>query len=434
MGRRRKGDAVSGWICLDKPYDLTSTHAVSRVRRLFNAQKAGHAGTLDPLATGILPIALGEATKTVPFLVDADKAYRFTIAWGRTTATYDREGETIAQSDVRPTRRCRSRRLLPALRRRDQPGPAGLFGHQGRRRARLRPGPRRRGGRAGAAHRDRPCGPAWPRRRTPTTSTLEIECGKGTYVRAHRPRPGRCAGRLRPCQRRFAAPASGRFTEQSAVTLELLEDLGHKARQSEALLPVETALDDIPELAVTDRRRFQTEAGTADRSRSPTGGSGESQAQAAAPAPFQPWRAGWSSRSARCVRAGSNPRVSSISKRAETNPMSITAERKAEVIKSHARGEADTGSAEVQVAIMSERIANLTEHFKTHKKDNHSRRGLLKLVSAAPVAPRPPEEVRRGPLSEADRDARPAPLSLPSLGPRPSAGSAGLDILHAAPP
>ena len=94
MGRRRKGEAVSGWICLDKPYDITSTHAVSRVRRIFNAQKAGHAGTLDPLATGILPIALGEATKTVPFLMDADKAYRFTIAWGRTTTTLDREGET----------------------------------------------------------------------------------------------------------------------------------------------------------------------------------------------------------------------------------------------------------------------------------------------------------------------------------------------------
>ena len=103
MGRRRKGLAVSGWINLDKPYDLGSTSAVSRVRRLFEAQKAGHAGTLDPLATGVLPIALGEATKTVPYLVDADKAYRFTIAWGRTTATYDREGATLAESDVRPT-------------------------------------------------------------------------------------------------------------------------------------------------------------------------------------------------------------------------------------------------------------------------------------------------------------------------------------------
>src|SRR4051812_19274138 len=103
MGRRRKGDAVSGWINLDKPYDLTSTHAVGRVRRIFNAQKAGHAGTLDPLATGILPIALGEATKTVPFMVDADKTYRFTIAWGRMTATFDREGAVLAESEVRPT-------------------------------------------------------------------------------------------------------------------------------------------------------------------------------------------------------------------------------------------------------------------------------------------------------------------------------------------
>jgi small subunit ribosomal protein S15 len=97
-------------------------------------------------------------------------------------------------------------------------------------------------------------------------------------------------------------------------------------------------------------------------------------------APFQPWRAGWS---ALCeMRAGrlEPSRVFNLD-RAET-PMSITAERKAEVIKSHARGDADTGSAEVQVAIMSERISNLTEHFKTHKKDNHSRRGLLKLVSA----------------------------------------------------
>src|SRR6202789_3746476 len=89
MGRRRKGDPVSGWIVLDKPEGLGSTQAVSRVRRAFNAQKAGHAGTLDPLATGILPIALGEATKTVPYLVEADKTYRFTIAWGQTTATYD---------------------------------------------------------------------------------------------------------------------------------------------------------------------------------------------------------------------------------------------------------------------------------------------------------------------------------------------------------
>src|SRR3954451_15460364 len=99
MARRRKGDAVSGWVNLDKGYDLTSTDAVTRVRRMFNAQKAGHAGTLDPLATGILPIALGEATKTVPFLMEAEKVYRFCIEWGRSTATLDREGAVTASSE-----------------------------------------------------------------------------------------------------------------------------------------------------------------------------------------------------------------------------------------------------------------------------------------------------------------------------------------------
>ena len=84
MARKKKGDLVNGWICLDKDYEMTSTDAVAKIRRLFNAQKAGHAGTLDPLATGILPIALGEATKTVPYLVEADKTYVFTIAFGKT--------------------------------------------------------------------------------------------------------------------------------------------------------------------------------------------------------------------------------------------------------------------------------------------------------------------------------------------------------------
>src|SRR5690606_25755263 len=103
MARRRKGDPVHGWVCLDKPLGLGSTEAVSKVRRLFNAAKAGHAGTLDPLATGVLPIALGEATKTVPFMMEARKAYRFTVRWGESTATLDREGEIIARSDVRPS-------------------------------------------------------------------------------------------------------------------------------------------------------------------------------------------------------------------------------------------------------------------------------------------------------------------------------------------
>jgi tRNA pseudouridine55 synthase len=103
VSRRRKGRPVSGWVALDKPLGLGSTPAVSRVRRLFEAQKGGHAGTLDPLATGLLPVALGEATKTVPFLMDADKTYRFTVAWGVSTDSVDAEGAEIARSDVRPT-------------------------------------------------------------------------------------------------------------------------------------------------------------------------------------------------------------------------------------------------------------------------------------------------------------------------------------------
>ncbi|MBN8999439.1 MAG: tRNA pseudouridine(55) synthase TruB, partial [Rhizobiales bacterium] len=102
--RRKKGRPVSGWLILDKPLGMTSTQAVSVVRRLYGAQKAGHAGTLDPLATGMLPIALGEATKTVPFVMDGRKVYAFSVRFGEETATDDAEGEVVARSDCRPDR------------------------------------------------------------------------------------------------------------------------------------------------------------------------------------------------------------------------------------------------------------------------------------------------------------------------------------------
>lgn len=102
--RRKKGRPVSGWIILDKAYDFGSTEAVSKLKWLLQAQKAGHAGTLDPLATGVLPIAFGEATKTVPYVMDATKRYRFTAKWGEATTTDDREGDVIATSDKRPSR------------------------------------------------------------------------------------------------------------------------------------------------------------------------------------------------------------------------------------------------------------------------------------------------------------------------------------------
>jgi tRNA pseudouridine55 synthase len=258
MARRRKGDAVSGWICLDKPYDLTSTHAVSRVRRLFNAQKAGHAGTLDPLATGVLPIALGEATKTVPFLMDADKAYRFTIAWGRTTATHDREGETIAQSAVRPTA-AEVEAVLPRfVGEISQVPPAySAIKIDGERAYDLA----RAGEVVELAARTVTIHSAHVAEAPDVDHvTLEIECGKGTYVRAI---ARDLAEILGACGHVSALRRTrvGGFTEQSAVTLELLEDLGHKARQSELLLPVETALDDIPELAVTDEDAFRLKQG-----------------------------------------------------------------------------------------------------------------------------------------------------------------------------
>jgi tRNA pseudouridine55 synthase len=260
MGRRRKGEAVSGWINLDKPYDLGSTHAVSRVRRIFNAQKAGHAGTLDPLATGILPIALGEATKTVPFLMDADKAYRFTIAWGRTTATYDREGEVTAQSDVRPSV-AEVEAVLPRfVGEISQVPPAySAIKVDGERAYDLA----RAGETVELAARIVTVHSAIVAEAPDADHvTLEIACGKGTYVRAI---ARDLAEMLGACGHvsELRRTRVGSFTEQSAVTLEFLEDLGHKARQSELLLPVETALDDIPELAVTAEDAFRLKQGRA---------------------------------------------------------------------------------------------------------------------------------------------------------------------------
>jgi tRNA pseudouridine55 synthase len=258
MARRKKGDPVSGWICLDKPYDLGSTQAVGRVRRLFNAQKAGHAGTLDPLATGILPIALGEATKTVSFMVEADKGYRFTLAWGTSTTTLDREGAVTATSDVRPTRDAVEAALPAFIGEISQVPPAfSAIKVDGERSYDL--------ARAGEA--------VELAARPVTVHSLEIvevpdadhvtlamRCGKGTYVRAI----------VRDLAASLGAEAHvsmlrrthvGPFGEQNAITLEKLEDLVHRGAGQEALLPVETARDDIPVLAVTDEDAFRLSQG-----------------------------------------------------------------------------------------------------------------------------------------------------------------------------
>ena len=139
--RKPRGRPLDGWLIIDKPPGLTSTDVVNRVRRAFDAQKAGHGGTLDPLATGVLPIAFGAATKTVPYVMDGTKLYRFTLRFGEARDTDDADGKVTATSAVRPTDE-QIRAALPDFTRRHHAGPAGLLGGEGRRRARLRHGAR----------------------------------------------------------------------------------------------------------------------------------------------------------------------------------------------------------------------------------------------------------------------------------------------------
>ena len=260
MGRQRKkkGDAVSGWICLDKPVDLGSTDAVSRIKRLYNAQKAGHAGTLDPLASGVLPIALGEATKTVPFLMEAQKSYRFTIAWGETTASFDREGEVIATSDVRPSP-AEVEAALPAFRGEILQAPPNFSAIKvdGQRAYDL--------AREGVEFELEPR-PITVHRLEITDApdadhvTLEMDCGKGSYVRAIvRDLAAALSAAGHVCALRRTRV--GEFTEANATPLENLLEMEHTSDRLGALLPVETALDDIPALALTTEDAFRLKQG-----------------------------------------------------------------------------------------------------------------------------------------------------------------------------
>lgn len=258
MGRRKKGDPIHGWLVLDKPLEITSTQAVGKCRWLYNAKKAGHAGTLDPLASGILPIAFGEATKTVPFAQEAGKTYRFTIRWGESTTTQDAEGDVVATSDVRPTRDAIEAALPQFIGDIEQVPPKfSAIKVDGERAYDL--------ARAGEDVELE----ARPVRIDDLTildmpsddlCVLEMRCGKGAYVRsiardlAHALHTEGHVAALRRTQ-------VGPFTTDDAITVAALEDLVHKACALEALLPVETALDDIPALAVTDGEAFQLRQG-----------------------------------------------------------------------------------------------------------------------------------------------------------------------------
>jgi tRNA pseudouridine55 synthase len=258
MGRRKKGLDVHGWVVLDKPQDFTSTDAVARIRRLFNANKAGHAGTLDPLASGILPIALGEATKTVPWLMEADKAYEFTIRWGQSTDTQDREGKIIAESDVRPAPAAIAAALAGFIGEIDQTPPIySAVKVDGERAYDL--------ARAGETVELKP-------RRVvlhaaevadaadPDQTAFTVRCGKGFYIRAL-VRDLAAALGAEGHVARLRRTAVGPFHESSALGLDALADLVHKDAASEGLKPVETALDDIPALAINEEEAFKLRQG-----------------------------------------------------------------------------------------------------------------------------------------------------------------------------
>ena len=249
MARRRKGLGVDGWIVVDKPRGMTSAQAVGKVRRAARAAKLGHGGTLDPAATGVLPVALGEATKTVPFCQNAGKDYAFTVRWGEATATDDAEGEVTETSARRPTRNA-VLEALPAFTGTilQTPPAFSALKVDGRRAYELARkgetpalGPRRvtieRFVLAAVPDRD--------------SATFEVTCGKGTYVRALARDLARrldTVGHVAALRRTRVGP----FLERMAISVDKLARCATSAPPSGALLPVETALDDIPALALTE--------------------------------------------------------------------------------------------------------------------------------------------------------------------------------------
>ena len=258
MARRKRGEIVNGWVCLDKPYEMGSTEAVTRIRRLFDAQKAGHAGTLDPLASGILPIALGEATKTVPFMMEAQKVYRFTLHWGVSTDSVDREGEIIGRSDVRPTVQAVKAALPAFVGEIAQVPPAfSAIKVDGQRAYDLA----REGVKVELKARRVTIHEATVTD-APDADHIEItmRTGKGVYVRSLARDLAAvlgAEGHVSALRRERVGP----FNLQNAVTLDSLEEMVHRGAASEGLLPVATALDDIPELAVTDQDAFSLRQG-----------------------------------------------------------------------------------------------------------------------------------------------------------------------------
>ena len=249
MGRRRRGRPIHGWIAVDKPKGMSSAHVVARVRGITGAAKAGHGGTLDPLATGVLPVALGEATKTVSWAMAGDKTYRFTLRWGESRDTDDAEGAVIETSDVRPSEAAvlgvLDRFTGDIVQRPPRYSAVKLDGQRSYDLARA------------AVDFELP-------ERVVTVETLvfvgmpdadhavfEMRCGKGTYVRSLARDLAAALGTVGHAAgiRRLAV---GPFTEADSIPLDILETLVHSAPAQDYLLPIEAALDDIPAVPVSE--------------------------------------------------------------------------------------------------------------------------------------------------------------------------------------
>ena len=258
MAAKRRGQKVDGWVVLDKAAGMTSTQAVGAIRRLFEAAKAGHGGTLDPLATGLLPIALGEATKTVPYVMDAMKTYRFTLCFGEARTTEDAEGEISATSDARPSDE-EIRRALPGFRGRIQQRPPAFSALKidGRRAYDMA----RAGETVELAEREILVETLdLAERPDADHAVFEVRSGKGAYMRSLARDLALAVGTVGHVSA-LRRTAVGPFHETDAISLDSLRALGHIPAASRHLLPVATALDDIPALAVTDSEASRLRCG-----------------------------------------------------------------------------------------------------------------------------------------------------------------------------
>ena len=265
MGRKRWGQPVHGWITVDKDLGLTSAQVVGRVRRIFDAQKAGHAGTLDPLATGVLPVALGEATKTVPYVIDGAKAYRFTACFGEARDTDDLEGRVIATSDFRPDDAAIRTALSAFTGSVSQVPPVysaiKIDGERSYKKARAGNGelpPPRDVEIRRFELIDRP---------NLDHAVFEVDCGKGTYIRSLARDLGVRLGTVAYVSE-LRRTLCGPFSEKNAISLDKLSESMLSAPRKNSLLPVTTALDDIPALAMTDTQTDYLRHGRAVRARS----------------------------------------------------------------------------------------------------------------------------------------------------------------------